>query len=48
MTIKTPQLQLASIRSDKKVKLQIDTTHKNPMIANQGDVITIKTTDTEK
>jgi hypothetical protein len=48
LTIKTSTMQLASIRSDKKVKLHIDTTHTQPMIANQGDAVTIKTTNTQQ
>jgi hypothetical protein len=48
MTIKTPQLQLAAIRSDKKIKLHIDSSTKNPVIANQGDAVTLKTTDAEQ
>ena len=48
MTIKTPKLQLASIRSDKKIKLHIDASQENAFIANQGDAVTLTTTDSHQ
>lgn len=47
MTIKTPSIQISSLRSDKKVKLHIDTSHKNALIANQGDTVMIKTNNAD-